>query len=139
MPDLARFTVSLPADLASPFDKEIGRRGYTSRSEAVRDLIRDMLVESEWESGAQEVVATVTLVFDHSSREVSDHLTELQHRHSHAVVCSTHVHLDRDNCLEVVVLKGDAQEVRAISERLTSRRGVKHGRMVCSTTGATLA
>lgn len=122
-------------ELLARFDQQRRRRGYRSRSEAIRDLVRDHLVEQEWQAGLGEVVGTVTIVYDHHARELDHILTEMQHSDPQAVLCSTHVHLDRRNCLEVVVVRGVPQQVRSLAERLIATRGVKHGRLVCTTTG----
>jgi len=139
MAKLKRFGVSVPAELVDAFDHLIEGKGYRTRSEAVRDLMRDALVETEWESGSGEVVGTVTIVYDHEVRELSRMLTHVQHHHLHSIVCTTHVHLDEHHCMEVLVLRGSASEVRAIADKLISTRGVKHGKLVCTTTGKSLA
>ncbi len=139
MAKLKRFGVSIPAELVDAFDHLIEGKGYRTRSEAVRDLMRDALVETEWESGSGEVVGTVTIVYDHEVRELSRMLTHVQHHHLHSIVCTTHVHLDEHHCMEVLVLRGSAGEVRAIADKLISTRGVKHGKLVCTTTGKSLA
>ncbi|GBC96939.1 Putative nickel-responsive regulator [bacterium HR16] len=138
MAKLKRFGVSIPADLVDAFDRLIQVKGYQNRSEAIRDLMRDALVESEWESDAGEVVGTVTIVYNHEARELSRKITQLQHRAMDAVVCTTHVHLDEHNCMEVVVVRGSAEEVRAIADQLISMKGIKHGKLVCTTTGKSL-
>ena len=139
MSNLVRFGVSLPRELVSAFDARIERAGYTTRSEAIRDVMRDYLVAGEWEADQGPVVGTVTIVFDHETRELSHALTDLQHHFHSAITCATHVHLDEHNCLEVIVVKGSAAQVRAIAERLISTRGVKHGKLVCTTTGSRLS
>lgn len=139
MAKLKRFGVSIPSGLVDAFDRLIERKGYRTRSEAVRDLMRDALVESEWESDTGEVVGTVTIVYDHAMRELSRMLTHLQHHHLESIICTTHVHLDEHHCMEVVVLRGSAQQVRVIADKLISTRGVKHGKLVCTTTGKSLA
>ncbi|UCH35156.1 MAG: nickel-responsive transcriptional regulator NikR [Armatimonadota bacterium] len=131
-----RFGVSMSRRLLRAFDRVIREKGYRSRSEAIRDIVRNYLVGQEWVGGRSRVVGTVTIVYDHGTRELGDVLTHLQHEHQATVVCSTHVHLDQHNCLEVVVLKGRPRDVQAIADRLISTRGVKHGRLVCTTTGA---
>ncbi|NLH98435.1 MAG: nickel-responsive transcriptional regulator NikR [Chthonomonadales bacterium] len=138
MPDLVRFTVSLPARLSAAFDQYLSRRDYPSRSEAVRDLIRDALIEEQWASSVAEVAGTVTIVYDHHRRELTDRLTRLQHDYHDVVLSTTHVHLDHDNCLEVIILRGPVERVRAIGNRLMSIRGVKHGKMTCTSSGAGL-
>lgn len=138
MARLKRFGVSIPAELVDAFDRLIESKGYRTRSEAVRDLMRDALVESEWESDTSEVVGTVTIVYDHETRELARMLTHLQHHQLDSIVSTTHVHLDEHYCMEVVVVRGSAEEVRAIADRLISTRGVKHGKLVCTTTGKSL-
>lgn len=139
MGKLKRFGVSIPAELVQAFDRLIENKGYRTRSEAVRDLMRDALVQSEWESASDEVVGTVTIVYDHEVRELSRMLTHLQHRHLGSIVCTTHVHLDEHHCMEVLVVRGAAEEVRTIADQIISTRGVKHGKLVCTTTGRSLA
>jgi CopG family nickel-responsive transcriptional regulator len=138
MGHVARFGVSIPQELADAFDARIQRKGYRARSEAIRDIMREYLVSEAWESERGEVVGTVTIVYDHERRELTRTLTELQHHVQGAVICSTHVHLDEHNCLEVIVLRGRAAQVRTIADRLISTKGVKHGRIICTTTGANL-
>jgi len=138
MDKVLRFGVSIPKELVRAFDARIRGKGYSNRSEAIRDIMRDYLVEGEWESGQGEVVGTVTIVYDHHVRELSNVLTNLQHGFHDAILCTTHVHLDEHNCLEVVVVKGTSEQVRAIADRLISTRGVKHGKLVCTTSGECL-
>ena len=138
MAKLKRFGVSIPADLVDAFDRLIEAKGYPNRSEAIRDLMRDALVESEWESGTGEVVGTVTLVYNHELRELARKITRAQHHATDAVICTTHVHLDEHNCMEVVIVRGSASEVQAIANQLMSMKGVKHGKLVCTTTGKSL-
>ncbi len=138
MGHIARFGVSIPQELVEAFDACIGRRGYRTRSEAVRDIMREYLVSEAWTSERDEVVGTVTIVYDHERRELTRMLTDLQHGFQGSVVCTTHVHLDKHNCLEVIVLRGKADHVQTIADRLISTRGVKHGKLVCTTTGANL-
>ena len=130
-----RFGVSMSADLLASFDRRIREKGYANRSEAIRDVVRDYLVEREWEDHAGEVVGTVTIVYGHGTHELADALTDLQHAAHGAVICSTHVHLDEHNCLETVVIRGSSGFVRQIADRLIATRGVKHGKLVCTTTG----
>ncbi len=139
MGKLKRFGVSIPAELVDAFDRLIESKGYRTRSEAVRDLMRDALVENEWEPDSGEVVGTVTIVYDHEVRELARMLTHIQHHYLHSIVCTTHVHLDEHHCMEVLVVRGSAQEVRTIADKLISTRGVKHGKLVCTTTGRSLA
>ena len=141
MPDhVARFTISVEPELLATFDEVCAGKGYASRSEAVRDAIRDYLVAHEWSGQAEhgEVVGTITLLYDHEIRRLSDELLERQHQHHTHVLSSMHVHLDARNCLEVVVVRGTAQEVAHLADSLISLRGVKHGRLVCTATGSAL-
>jgi CopG family nickel-responsive transcriptional regulator len=138
MPNLTRFAISIHADLLGKFEKVCRRKGYTNRSEAIRDLIRNFLVEEEWESGKGETVGTVTLVFDHHVLDLPRRLTRIQHENDKIIVSTTHVHLDRHNCLEVLILRGPASRVKALGEALSSVKGVMHGRFTMTTTGKSL-
>ncbi len=136
---VVRFGVSLPRQLIDAFDRRLRAKGYRSRSEAIRDIIRDYLVAGEWEGHAGPVVGTITVVYDHATRDLTHVLTDLQHHFHGAIACTTHVHLDEHNCLEVIVVKGSSGQVQAIADRLISTRGVKHGKLVCTTTGRSLS
>lgn len=138
MSELARIGVAIDADLLEKFDGHIARRGYTNRSEAFRDLIRDELIEEDWKKPDANVVGTVTLVYDHHVRQLSERLTSMQHDHHHHILSTLHVHLDHDNCLEVLIVKGKSAQVRKIADALISTKGVKHGRLTITTTGANL-
>lgn len=138
MGDLERFGVSMDAKLLSAFDALTRRQGYTNRSEAIRDLVRDRLARQEWLDSAQEVVGVVTLVYDHHVRELTAALIDLQHDCEAEVICSTHVHLDHHNCLEIIALRGAASVVQAVADRLIGTRGVKHGQLMRTTTGERL-
>ena len=131
MSELVRTGVSIEADLLEEFDKVIARRGYGNRSEALRDLIRDMLV-SEQINDNRPVVATVSMIYDHEKPELSRKLTATQHHHHHNVLAATHVHLDEKNCFEVVIMRGPAGEVKHLAEHMLSMRGVNHGKLVMS-------
>ena len=138
MSELSRIGVAIDSDLLTQFDELIAKRGYTNRSEAFRDLIRDELVQKSWESPDSNVVGTVTLVYDHHVRMLSEKLTELQHEFHRSILSTLHVHLDHDNCLEVLVVKGKAAAVQKIADSLISTKGVKHGRLTLTTSGAEL-
>jgi CopG family nickel-responsive transcriptional regulator len=138
MADLTRFGISIDERLLDQFDEMINNKGYVNRSEAIRDLIRAALVEEEWADDNQQTVATVTLVFDHHTRDLADKLTEHQHSHHQEVVSTLHVHLDHHHCLEVVVIKGSASRVKRIADELIGTKGVKHGKLVATTTGQNL-
>jgi CopG family transcriptional regulator, nickel-responsive regulator len=136
MSDLSRIGVAIDTGLLEKFDRLISERGYTNRSEAFRDLIRDDLVRTNAESPDSQVIGTVTLVYDHHVRLLQEKLTAIQHDHHHAILSTLHVHLDHDNCLEVLVVRGRSEEVRKVADVLISTKGVKHGRLVITTTGA---
>jgi CopG family transcriptional regulator, nickel-responsive regulator len=138
MAELARIGVAIDADLLAKFDTLIAGRGYTNRSEAFRDLIRDELVAETWSDPGAHVVGTVTLVYDHHVRLLNEKLTDMQHEHFHNILSTLHVHLDHDHCLEVLVVRGTAAEVRHVAETLISTKGVMHGRLTITTTGAGL-
>ena len=139
MSGLTRFGVSIDSRLIKKFDAIVGRKGYATRSEAIRDMIRDSLVEQEWEAEDRETVGTITIVYNHHTRELEHALTDMQHKSFHQIISTLHVHLDAHNCLEVLVVKGKSQEIRKIADRLIGTRGVKHGKLTTTTTGKELA
>ena len=138
MPSVERFGVSMEPELLAQLDAMVAARGYASRSEAVRDLIRRDLVTAEWTDPEAEVAGSVSIVYDHHAHELAQVLAEVQHDCHECIVCSTHVHMDHDNCLEVIILKGPSAKVTDIANRLISTRGVKHGKLVSSTTGVSV-
>ena len=132
MSEKERVSLAIEPELLARFDQLIGQSGG-NRSEAVRDLIRNRLIEQEWVSASSgDAVATVTLVYDHSKRDLADRLLEVGHDHHHCILASMHVHLDHDNCLEVIALRGRPPELRAIADNLIGMKGVKHGKVVVS-------
>ena len=133
MGNLARIGVAIDSLLLKRFDQLIGQRGYTNRSEAFRDLIRNELVQEVWESSNVEMFGTVTLVYDHHVRLLTEKLTELQHEYHSSILSSMHVHLDHDNCLEVILVKGKAPVVQKLANALIATKGVKHGRFTATT------
>ena len=135
MSELSRIGVAIDSGLLKKFDAHIATRGYTNRSEAFRDMIRDELVQKSWERPESPVVGTVTLVYDHHVRMLNEKLTDLQHSHFHQILSTLHVHLDHDNCLEVLVVRGKASAVKKIADALISTKGVKHGRLTITSTG----
>ena len=137
--ETTRFGVSIDDELLGKFDQLIARKGYTNRSEAIRHLIRDSLVQTEWESASQETIGTITLVYNKHTRELSDLLTHLQHLHYRSIISTTHIHLDEENCLEVLIVRGQSEEIKKIGDLLISARGVKHGRLSLTTTGKDIA
>ncbi len=138
MSEITRFGVSIDSQLIKKFDALIVRKGYTTRSEAIRDMIRDSLVEQEWETEDRDTVGTITLVYNHHTRELDHALTDMQHKSFHQIISALHVHLDAHNCLEVLVVKGKSSEIRKIADRLIGTRGVKHGKLTTTTTGKEL-
>ncbi len=134
---IERIGISLEKDLLEQFDELIEGKGYENRSEAVRDLIRDALVQREWSRspGTEEKVAVVALVYDHDASSLAQKLAHLQHENFGAVVAGLHVHMDEHNCLELLVLRGRAREVLRMGEGLVATKGVKYGRMIPATTG----
>ena len=137
MADLVRTGLSLERDLLQRFDESIARRSYQNRSEAVRDLIREYLVSEEGDKN--EIIAgTLTMVYDHHRPNLTERLVEIQHQAHTQVLAATHVHLDHHNCLEVVMMKGRSSDLRKIADEILSLRGVKHGKLVITTTGKNL-
>jgi CopG family nickel-responsive transcriptional regulator len=134
MKALTRFGVSIDSDLLKRFDKFLERTGYENRSEAFRDLIRARLVEEEVQHPGTHALGVLSLVYDHNKRELEERLTELQHMHHTTVIAATHVHVDHDNCLEVILLKGDVRKMRDIANSLAILKGVKHSKLVLTTT-----
>ena len=124
--------------LLKEFDQMIAQKGYSNRSEAIRDLIRDQLVDATWKEEKKNVVGTITLVYDHEIRELADRLIDLQHQFYTRIISSLHVHLDAHNCLEVLIVKGTGRDVKHIAEKLIGIRGVKHGKLLTTTTGKEL-
>ena len=131
---LVRFGVSLEKPLLERFDALIRERQYTNRSEALRDLIRRELVQREWQEG-QEVAGAITLIYDHHKRDVLAKVTDIQHGFQGVIISTQHIHLDHDNCLEIVAARGKAAEVQRLADALTSVRGVRHGTLNMSSTG----
>ncbi len=131
---LIRFGVSIPEELSKKFDEHIRRKHYSNRSEAIRDLIRRELVQEEIDQN-MEVVGVLNLLYDHHQRELVDKLNGLQHDHHTLVLSSMHIHLDHNNCVEVVLLRGRSQDVKSLAEALIAIKGVKHGTLNLTSTG----
>ncbi len=131
MSQLVRFGVAMERELLEAFDTRIARRGYENRSEALRDLVRADLVKEAWEQG-DEAVATISLVYDHHVHELTERLNAIQHDHAHLIVSALHVHVDHARCLEVVVVRGPAAELRRLGERLLGARGVLSGEITAA-------
>jgi len=137
---ITRFGVSIPTELITAFDSLIKDRQYRNRSEAIRDLIREKLVEREWDDSVRgkEVIGTITYVYDHHKRELVNEILDIQHCFPESVVASQHVHLDHHNCLEVAIVKGQASSLRDLAYKLKALKGVKHCQLTMTTTGADL-
>ncbi|HTT18519.1 MAG TPA: nickel-responsive transcriptional regulator NikR [Candidatus Sulfotelmatobacter sp.] len=134
MAKVTRTGVSLEDDLLRQFDRLITKRGYRNRSEALRDLIRESLVAEAIDEN-KKVVATLSMIYDHHRPNLSNKLTEIQHHAHDNVLAATHVHLDEDNCLEVVIMKGRSGDLKHLADHMLSMRGVKHGKLVLTSTG----
>ncbi len=134
MSKVFRFGISLEKDLLDKFDQLIRNRNYSNRSEAFRDLIRHELVKKEWQEG-YEVAGAVNLIYDHHKRELLNKITEIQHQFQKLIISTQHIHLDHNNCLEIIAVRGNPKEVQKLSDTLTSVKGVKHGTLSMSTTG----
>jgi len=137
MTKLARFGVSLDKSLLNKFDALLRDRGYTNRSEAFRDLIRQELILREWKEGG-EVAGAVTIVYDHHAKELVHTITEIQHAHHVAIISTQHIHLDHDHCLEIIAVKGRPNAVRRLADQLRSTKGIKHAALSMSSTGKNL-
>jgi len=127
---LSRIGIALDSDLLKRFDRSIRHRGYTNRSEAFRDLIRDRLVTEQTAAPTATVVGTITLIYEHHASGISEKLTELQHAHHELVVSTSHAHLDHESCLEVLIVHGKSAAVEQFADRLIGLKGVQHGRLV---------
>jgi CopG family nickel-responsive transcriptional regulator len=133
MNHLSRFGVSLEEDLLTAFDHSIGGLGYQNRSEAIRDLIRDHLIQKKVSEGTIDVIGIVSLVYDHRVHRLSDLLADMQHKADVAVNASLHIHLDAHNCLEVIVIRGRADKVHEVAGKLIATKGVQNGKLVTTT------
>ncbi len=134
MSELFRFGISLPKELLEKFDKLIKERSYTNRSEAFRDLIRQELVKKQWQEG-KEIAGAITFIYDHHIKELLNKITDVQHNFQKVIISTQHIHLDHDNCLEIVAIKGNPKEAQKLADRLKSIKGVKHGVLSMSSIG----
>lgn len=130
--------VSLPPQLLRDLDDMVHEKGYANRSAAIADMIRAHLVEHRQQKGHAEIAGTITLVYDHHKRHLQALLTDIQHDHHEWIVSTLHVHLDHDNCLEVLVVRGPADEIKSMADALIAAKGVKHGRLSITSTGKDL-
>lgn len=138
MAELARIGIAIPEDLLEEFDRLIAQRGYTNRSEAFRDLVRNELVNEISASPDAEVYGAITLIYDHHARLLLDKLNNLQHRYFASIMSSVHVHLDHDNCLEAILVRGKSSQVQDLANALIATKGVKHGRLTLTASGRQL-
>lgn len=134
MNNLVRFSVSLEENLLKKFDKEIKIEKYPTRSKAIADLIREHLVKKEWAKG-KIVVGTITLVYDHHKRELAAKIMDIQHDFHNIIVSSQHVHLDHNNCLEVVIVKGKSEKIQKLANKLKTTKGIKYETLNMASTG----
>ena len=134
MSEIVRFGVSLDKVLLDRFDRLIREKRYASRSEAFRDLIRQELVRKEWQEN-REVAGAITFIFDHHQRDLLNKITDIQHDFQKLIISTQHIHLDHDNCLEIVAVRGRAKEVKRLSDMLTAVKGIRHGSLGMSSTG----
>ncbi|WP_163337838.1 nickel-responsive transcriptional regulator NikR [Desulfopila sp. IMCC35008] len=134
---LKRFSISLEDNLLEIFDRHIKSRRYNNRSEAIRDLIRKAFVKEEWEADKQ-VMGVISLVYDHHQHKLQEKVTEVQHDYHHHIVSTTHVHMDHNNCLEVIIVRGKAKEVQDLADHLIALKGVRDGNLAMSSTGKAL-
>ncbi len=135
MSKLVRFGVSIEDHLLDQFDRLIHERNYSTRSEAIRDLIRDELIHARWQDGDSDSLGTITIIYDHHVGDLSNVLTSVQHKFNENIISTLHVHLDHHNCLEVLVVKGKTKTIRLLANKLISIKGVKHGKLVTTTPG----
>ena len=133
MPTLSRFGVSLEDDLLRAFDQSIADLGYENRSEAIRDLIRDHLIQKKVSKGDSDVIGVVSLMYDHRTHRLGDVLADMQHKAKVAINASLHIHLDENDCLEVVVIRGPASKVHEVAGKLIATKGVQNGKLIITT------
>lgn len=135
MEELARFGVSIPKQLLEAFDEYIEKKHYANRSEAIRDLIRQKLVEEEWKESKEEVVGVITYLYDHHKRELAEKLLDLQHDFYDKIITTQHLHVDHERCLEIVLVKGKANEIRELADKIQALKGVLHVNLALTTLG----
>ena len=137
--ELARIGVSLPDNLLEKFDEIMVKRGYSSRSEGIRDAIRNYILNYEWMSEVEgERIGVLSIIYDHDQRGLVNNLIEIQHENSEITQSSVHVHLSNDNCLEIIVLHGDSSDIKRVAERMMALKGVKYVKLNTITPGANL-
>ena len=135
MDELARFGISIPKDLLAAFDEYIKRKHYANRSEAIRDLIRQKLVEEEWRESKEEVAGVITYLYDHHKRELVDKLMDIQHDYFDRIITTQHIHVDHHRCLEVILVRGKANEIKELADKIQALKGVLHLNLTLTTLG----
>jgi len=135
---VVRFSVSLTRHLARELDQMTAEKGYDNRSLAIADMIRDHLVEHQQQKGTGEIAGSITLVYDHHKHHLQDLLTDLQHEHREVIISALHCHLDHNNCLEVLAVRGQAPAIKKLADELIAAKGVKHGKLTITSTGQDL-
>ena len=130
MSELERFSVSLESDLLSQFDRYRTDRKFATRSEAIRQLIREKLTTAAWEADAVGVAASLTLVYGHHRSQLADKLMDMQHKHTESVVSTMHVHLDHDHCMEVIIMRGRSAELQSLAAELSGLKGIHQAQLV---------
>ncbi|MEI8064520.1 MAG: nickel-responsive transcriptional regulator NikR [Verrucomicrobiota bacterium] len=135
---VVRFSVSLARSLARELDQMTAEKGYDNRSLAIADMIRAHLVEHRQQMGAGEIAGSITLVYDHHRHHLQDLLTDLQHEHREVIISSLHCHLDHDNCLEVLAVRGKSAAIKKLADEMIAAKGVKHGKLTITSTGKDL-
>ncbi len=138
MEELARFGVSIPRELLKAFDKYIEKKHYANRSEAIRDLIRQKLVEEEWKESKEEVVGVITYLYNHHKRELAEKLLDIQHEHYNKIITTQHIHVDRERCLELILVRGKANEIKDLADKIQALKGVLHLNWALTTLGKSL-
>ncbi len=137
--NVVRFGISIPPKLLEKFDKIIKEKGYTNRSEAIRDLIRDLIVREELKKSEKEGIGILSIVYEHHKSNVLEKIIDAQHKHEKNIVSTLHIHLDRENCMEVIIIRGKITDVKRIADKIISIKGVKHGKLIMSTATESLA
>ncbi|MBZ4681769.1 nickel-responsive transcriptional regulator NikR [Thermodesulfobacterium sp.] len=138
MEELARFGISIPKELLKAFDDYIERKHYANRSEAIRDLIRQKLVEEEWKESKEEVVGVITYLYDHHKRELTDKLVDIQHEHYEKIITTQHLHVDHHRCLEIILVRGKANEIKDLADKIQAQKGVLHLNLALTTLGKSI-
>ena len=129
---LKRFGISMEGGLLRKFDSLVQQRGYENRSEAIRDLVREAIIQQTWEDGEQIIAGSILLFYDHHQRNLLEEMTRIQHSVHDVILATTHFHLNHDSCLELIVVKGKAKDIQELSNKLTSLKGVSYGNFTVS-------